>query len=103
VKLGNHEVTFRGATHEDRAWVCCTWRDSIHERHPTYTRRQAHALVNTLFMLAQVEVMVAEIPGDPAVLVGFVAVLDDELMWLYVSNDFRGLNIAKRLKEMATE
>lgn len=70
----------------------------MHEKHPFYTRRQCHAMVNAIYLLSPVEVQVAEIAGEPPVLAGFAAHVDGEMVWLYVSKDFRGKGIARMLK-----
>lgn len=99
MNIGQHKVILRDATSLDKPWVCSTWIESTHQRHPSYTKRQLHALVNTLFVLTDVSVKVAEVKGAPDILIGFVASVDDELLWLYVSSDFRGHGVAKALKE----
>ena len=55
-------------------------------------------MVNALYLLSPVEVQVAEIAGEPPVLAGFAAHVDGEMVWLYVSKDFRGKGIARMLK-----
>lgn len=101
MKLGQYEVTLRRARPDDKNWVLSCWIDSLHDRHQAYTKRQCHALVNALYLMAPVDVQVAEVEGSPPFLVGFIVIIDDECIWLYVSKAFHGHGIAKALKEHA--
>ena len=84
----------RSSTAEDRAWVCCCWLETL-ARRLDLPRRSAHAMANALYPHADVRVIEAE--GEPAVLVGFIAYIEEEPVCRYVSRQFRDAGVASLL------
>lgn len=87
-------VRLRPAEDEDRAWICSCWRESLTRK--TMPRRAAHAVANVLYGVASLAVV--EMGSDPAVLVGFRAMIDGEVVALYVSRQFQPLGIEAMLQ-----